>query len=89
MLPEDTPSRFLSFCRDYHYEGRTVRIIVTSKRHLGVLGEIKWFGRWRQYAFFPEEQTIWNPECLNDINQCIQNLDIERKNKTNEMDSTS
>ncbi len=27
----------------------------------------KWFGRWRQYAFFPDTGTIFNVECLNDI----------------------
>ena len=31
------------------------------------LGYIKYFGRWRQYAFFPHEGTIWNWECLQDI----------------------
>ena len=31
------------------------------------LGQIKYFGRWRQYAFFPHEGTIWNYECMMDI----------------------
>ena len=31
------------------------------------LGQIKYFGRWRQYAFFPYEGTIWNHECMMDI----------------------
>lgn len=87
-LPENTPSQYLSFWRDNHYQGRTVRIVVTSKRHLAILGEIKWFGRWRQYAFFPEIETVWNPECLDDVNECIARLTQERKNKTNEMDTT-
>jgi len=77
-LPEDTPSKYLTFNRDDHYEGKTTRIIITSKRHLGVLGEVKWFGRWRCYAFFPDEQTIWNDECLNDVKECIRRLHEER-----------
>lgn len=28
------------------------------------LGNIKWYGPWRQYAFFPDQLTIWNPDCL-------------------------
>lgn len=31
------------------------------------LGYIKYFGRWRQYAFEPHGGTFWNHECLNDI----------------------
>ena len=46
---------------------KTKVIGVYSKKNDDVLGEIKWFGRWRQYAFFPESGTIFNSECLNDI----------------------
>lgn len=28
------------------------------------LGEIKWFSRWRQYTFFPDKETVYNPACL-------------------------
>ena len=31
-----------------------------------LLGVIKWFGAWRQYCFFPEENTLYNNECLKD-----------------------
>jgi len=31
------------------------------------LGEIKWFGRWRTYAFFPYQDTIYEDDCLIDI----------------------
>lgn len=80
-LPEDTPSRYLFFNRDDHYEGRTTKIVITSKRHLDILGEIKWFGKWRQYAFFPDPLTIWNPECLDDVQECIKRLKEEHKYK--------
>lgn len=38
------------------------------------LGIIKWYGRWRQYAFFPENGTLFNVECLNDIQTYIKGL---------------
>ncbi len=38
------------------------------------LGFIKWFSRWRCYAFFPENETIFNSECLKDIKEFIDNL---------------
>lgn len=31
------------------------------------LGVIKWFGRRRCYAFFPETQTVFERKCLRDI----------------------
>ena len=46
---------------------KTKVIGVWSKRSSDRLGIIKWYGPWRQYAFFPETGTIFNVECLNDI----------------------
>lgn len=36
------------------------------------LGVVKWFGRWRQYAFFPEPTCVFEPTCLRDIANFIQ-----------------
>ena len=33
-----------------------------------VLGEIKWFPRWRQYCFFPEDDCVFSKGCMADIN---------------------
>lgn len=45
--------------------GKTGVWIVRSRS--GKLGTIRWFPRWRQYAFFPIEDTIYNAECLAEI----------------------
>lgn len=29
-----------------------------------VLGQIRWFGRWRKYCFYPNPNTIWDNRCL-------------------------
>lgn len=61
-------------------EGRKTRIVgVYSKRHGDLLGFLRWYGAWRQYCFFPERTTIWNPECLNTINAKIAELMAERR----------
>ncbi len=31
------------------------------------LGDIKWRGGWRKYAFFPERDTTFEASCLRDI----------------------
>ena len=28
------------------------------------LGEIKWYGAWRKFCFFPNKETIWDNKCL-------------------------
>ena len=46
---------------------KTKVVNVWSKKSREALGIIKWYGRWRQYAFFPDNNTLFNTECLNDI----------------------
>ena len=31
------------------------------------LGEIRWMGRWRSYAFYPDAHTIYEQDCLRKI----------------------
>jgi hypothetical protein len=44
-----------------------------------LLGEIRWFGRWRQYAFFPAKDTVFNVDCMADIAAFIKDRMEERK----------
>lgn len=52
---------------------------VVSKRHGFTLGEIRWHGAWRQYVFFPDEDTLFNRVCLDDISSFIKRVMDERK----------
>jgi len=47
---------------------------LTCLGHL--LGVISWSGRWWQYAFFPEEDTQWNHECLRKISEFMDERNI-------------
>ena len=53
---------------------KTKVISVDSTLHGNKLGIIKWYGAWRQYAFFPEYGTLFNTERLNDIQSYIKGL---------------
>lgn len=55
---------------------------VVATRSGELLGTIKWFGRWRQYAFFPRSQTIFNPECLDTIARKCESLTREHRRWT-------
>lgn len=47
--------------------GKTAIFDVRSKRGEDLLGTIRWFARWRQYAFYPASLTIYSAGCLDDI----------------------
>jgi len=68
-------SKYLEF-KELEPKPKTRVIGVMSKTHPEFyrLGIIKWYPRWRQYAFFPETGTIFNTECLNDIQSYIKGL---------------
>jgi hypothetical protein len=59
--------------------GKTKVIDIVNIHHHEVIGEIKWFSRWRQYCFFPIAETVWNPKCLFDVQLVIKQLMDERK----------
>ena len=52
---------------------------VTTKDDSATLGYIKWFGRWRCYAFFPEKNTVYERQCLRDITEFIEEEMRKRK----------
>lgn len=47
--------------------GKTALFDVIAKRGNTRLGRIKWFGRWRQYTFYPDADTTYSEGCLTDI----------------------
>lgn len=47
--------------------GKTKVWSVLAKRDGTLLGYIRWFGRWRGYAFYPEPDMVFEQDCLRDI----------------------
>ncbi len=73
-------SRFLTFTSLPRLT-KTALLIVASKSSGATLGHVGWFGRWRQYAFFPESGAAFNPECMKDICGVIDDLMLARKSQ--------
>jgi hypothetical protein len=44
-----------------------------------LIGEIKWFGRWRQYAFFPATACVFSEGCMTEIATFIREQMSTRK----------
>lgn len=59
--------------------GKTKIVFIINIHHDEVIGEIRWFSRWRQYCFLPNHGTVWNTSCLDDVNAVIKQLMNERK----------
>lgn len=37
----------------------------------GVLGEVKWFGRWRKYSFYPAPDCVFEDTCLGELAEFV------------------
>ena len=57
--------------------GRKTHIWAVRSKNGGILGEIYWYGPWRQYNFNPRPDTTFSSGCLNDIATFI--LSIPKK----------
>ncbi len=44
------------------------------------LGKIRWHSTWRQYCFYPDEETHWARGCMQEVMDFIEHLMICRKN---------
>ena len=58
---------------------KTSRWGVETKGDEDFLGEVKWFGRWRQYAFFPAPDCVFEQMCMREIGDFIEERMRERK----------
>lgn len=43
------------------------------------LGEVRWYGAWRQYVLFAEDGSFWSDDCLEEVAQYIKQLMYERR----------
>jgi hypothetical protein len=59
--------------------GKTKVFRVSSVQHDIDLGKIKWFATWRRYAFFPESSTVFDSNCLFEIQSFIARLMLDRE----------
>lgn len=57
---------------------KTDTVKIYSKSGENVLGEIRWYGPWRQYCLYPAMETIWNTGCLADVQDVIHEMMAER-----------
>jgi len=71
---------YLGFTR-VPYPERKTGVWNVYNQHSGVvLGQVRWFGRWRRYAFFPNPDTVWDERCLLAVTKFLQ-AQMERRKR--------
>ena len=45
------------------------------------IGKIQWKKEWRSYTFYPEKDTIWDGECLDNIVEFLREINFKYKSK--------
>lgn len=81
--PAVVPAKWITFAVTGSSESGKTHIyqVRTKTENPVLLGEIKWEGHFRSYAFFPQPNTVYEPQCLNDITNFIESLMFLRKKK--------
>lgn len=74
-MSSDNPT-YLAF-QPIPTSGTTKAWEVYNVVHGSHIGVIRWFGRWRQYCFFPNDQTVFHHGCLSDIAKFVLNATNE------------
>ena len=59
--------------------GKTKVFTCFNKENYNELGTVKWYGAFRKYAFFPENNIVFETQCLRDIASFLDKLMLERK----------
>lgn len=51
----------------YPSESGKTEIVEVLNLSMEKLGQIKWYGAWRRYCFYPDESTLFDSSCLAEI----------------------
>lgn len=74
-----TESKWIIFEEVVIKDRKTKVYTVRTEEGRTFLGEIKWYGAWRCYAFYPTENTVFEKTCLKDITTFLEKLMLDRK----------
>jgi len=50
------------------------------------MGQVRWYGPWRQYCFFPVPNTVYSEGCLSDITDFLEQLKTARRKTSGALD---
>ena len=59
--------------------GKTKKWSVTNKSTRVFVGQVKWYGGWRRYAFFTDADMLFDADCLREIADFLEQQMNDRK----------
>ena len=62
-------------------EGRKTPILHIHSNEGYYLGDIKWYGAWRKFCFYPNQDTVWDNKCLSELLNFLEQYNKEWRNK--------
>lgn len=71
--------KWIHFIDYTDHKKKTKTFLIRNKETDFALGWIKWHTGFRKYSFYPEENTVFESTCLQDIIDFIKYLTDERK----------
>lgn len=78
----DVKSKWLEFHpRITGFTGSTFQFEVWTKGKNYFLGDIKWFGRWRGYAFFPVDRTVFEWDCMRTLSDICEKMTKDHRKR--------
>ena len=82
FTPEQAPDSNSILWRDFQISDQSrvgwIDLAILNNKSNDILGEIRWHSSWRQFCFFPEDNTIWSKGCLSDVQDAIHDINLER-----------
>ena len=73
--------KYLTFI-EQEPKAKTKVFAVVNKLSKGLLGSVMWYAPWRKYCFYTAAHSfVFDTGCLADIQDFINKLMLERKNK--------
>lgn len=69
-----TEGKWVRFEKAEKHNPKTGVWDVIAKEDGIVLGQVKWFARWRKYVFHPGYNTVYELDCLSDISLFLSEL---------------
>ena len=84
LLPEEiiqTEGKFISLASPRRSTSGKTMIWDVVNDFGAKIGEIRWFGRWRCYSFYPLDGTIFEHQCLMDLSRLCQNATTAKRKR--------
>lgn len=75
----DYMAKWIEFVEESFSNKKTKTFNVRNKNNGSYLGQVKWYGAFRQYSFFPEPDCVFEKTCLKDISDFMIQLMQERR----------